>query len=81
MGVLKIYSKFTGEHPCRSVISINLQSNVIETTLRHGCSPVNLKHIFRTLFTKNVFILKKTYNLQLTSTASKIMRYKIIMKK
>ena len=23
--VLKIYSKFTGEHPCRSVVSIQLQ--------------------------------------------------------
>ena len=26
-GVLKICSKFTGEHPCRSAISIKLQSN------------------------------------------------------
>ena len=25
-GILKIYSKFTGEHPCRSVISIKLSS-------------------------------------------------------
>ena len=30
------------QYPCRSVI-----------TLRHGCSPVNLLHIFRTPFTKN----------------------------
>ena len=30
-----------------------LQSNFIEITLRHGCSPVNLLHIFRTLFPKN----------------------------
>ena len=44
--VLKICSKFTGEHSCRSAISI-------ETTLRHGCSPVNLLHIFRTPFLKN----------------------------
>ena len=29
-------SKFTGEHPCLSAISINLQSNFIEITLRHG---------------------------------------------
>ena len=29
------------------------QSNVIEITLRHGCSPVNLLHIFRTPFPKN----------------------------
>ena len=51
--VLKICSKFTGEHPCRSVISIKLQSNLIEITLRHECSAVNLPHVFRTLFTKN----------------------------
>ena len=25
----------------------------INFTLRHGCSPVNLLHIFRTLFSKN----------------------------
>ena len=30
-----------------------LQSNFIEITLRHGCSPVSLLHIFRTPFTKN----------------------------
>ena len=30
-----------------------VQSNFIEITLRHGCSPVNLLHIFRTLFLKN----------------------------
>ena len=35
-GVLKICSKFTGEHPCKKVISIKLQSNFIEITLRHG---------------------------------------------
>ena len=46
-GVLKIYSKCTGEHPCQSVISIKLQINFIEITLQHGCSPVNLLHIFR----------------------------------
>ena len=28
-------------------------SNFIEITLRHGCSPVNLPHIFRTPFPKN----------------------------
>ena len=52
--VLKIYSKFTGEHPCRSVISIKLQCNLTETTLLHGCSSVNLLHIFRTSFPKNI---------------------------
>ena len=52
-GVLKICSKFTGEHPCRSVISIKLQNNFIEIALRRGCSPVNLLHIFRTPFPQN----------------------------
>ena len=52
-GVLKICSKFTGGHPCRSVISIKLQSNFVETTPRHGFSPVNLLHIFWTSFSKN----------------------------
>ena len=52
-GVLKIWSKFTGEHPCRSVISVKLQSNFIEITLWHGCSPINLLHILRTPFPRN----------------------------
>ena len=29
------------------------QSNFIEITFQHGCSPVNLLHIFRTLIPKN----------------------------
>ena len=52
-GVLKICSKVTGEHPCRSAISIKLLCNFIKIALRHGCSPVNLLHIFRTPFLKN----------------------------
>ena len=52
-GVLKIHSKFTGERPCQSAISVKLQSNFIEITLRYGCSPVNLLHIFRTPSLKN----------------------------
>ena len=51
--VLKICSKFTGEHPCRSVISIKLLSNFIEIALRHGFSHVNLLHIFTTPFPRN----------------------------
>ena len=51
--VLKICSKFTGEPPCRSVISIKLLCNFIEITLRHGCSHVNLLHISRTPFSEN----------------------------
>ena len=42
-GVLKICNKFTGEHPCRSAISIKLQGNFI----------VNLLHIFGSPFPKN----------------------------
>ena len=54
-GVLKICSKFTREHPCRSTISIKFQSNFIEITLRHRCSSVTLLHIFRTPFLNNAF--------------------------
>ena len=32
---------------------VALQSNFIETTLRHGCSPENLLLIFRTPFSEN----------------------------
>ena len=52
-GVPKIWSKFTGEHPCRSVVSIKLLCNFIEIALPHACSPVNLPHIFRSSFLKN----------------------------
>ena len=55
-GVLKIYNKFTAEHPCQSMISgvkvLKLLCNFIEVALRHGCSSVNLMHIFRTPFHK-----------------------------
>ena len=52
---LRTSNKFTGEHPWRSVISIKLQSNFFEITLRHGCCPVNLQHIFRTSFHNNTY--------------------------
>ena len=52
-GVLKICSKFTGEHPCQSAISIKLLRKFIEIALWHGCSQVNLLDIFRTPFLKN----------------------------
>ena len=54
-GVLKICSKFTGEHPCRNVTLIKLLSNFIEITLRHKCSPVNLLYIFRITFSENTY--------------------------
>ena len=57
----KCFKKYCQKQPCRGVlkkrcsgvISINFQSNFIEITLRHGCSPVNFLHIFRTPFPKN----------------------------
>ena len=54
-GVLKICSKFTGEHPCQNVMSIKLLCNFIEIVLRHGCSAVDLLHIFRRPFYKNTY--------------------------
>ena len=53
--VLKTCCKFTGEHSCPSVVSIKLLCNFIEITFRYGCSPVNLLHIFRTPFPKNIY--------------------------
>ena len=50
---LKICSEFTGEHPCWSVISIKLLCRCIKTKLRHGCSPIDLLHIFRAPLPKN----------------------------
>ena len=48
-----VRSKFAGEHPYRSAISIRLQINFIEITLWYVCSPVSLLHIFRSSFPKN----------------------------
>ena len=39
---------------CWNAISIKLLCNFIEITLRHGCSPANSLHIFRTPFLKNI---------------------------
>ena len=51
-------------------------SNFVEITLRHGCSPVNLLHIFRTPFFKNTsglkpWILYTLINIDLASYMSK----------
>ena len=46
-------------------ISIKLQSNFIEITLQHGCSPANLLHLFRTRFLENTsgqLLLQKLTN-------------------
>ena len=47
---LKSCGNFTGVHPCRSAISIKLQS----VFSWNGCSPVNLWHIIRTPFPKKL---------------------------
>ena len=59
-GVLKIYSKFTGEHPCWIVLC-----NFIEITIRHGCYPVNLLHVFWTPFHNKTYrrLLLKNYRM------------------
>ena len=55
-GVLKICSKFTGEHPWQSLILIKLKNSFIAITLWHRCFPGNLLHILRTpFFTKHLW--------------------------
>ena len=55
-GLLKICSKVTVDHPWQSATSIKLQSNCIEITRWHGCSPVNWLHLFRTPFPRNTSV-------------------------
>ena len=52
---MKTCCKLTGEHPCRSEISVKLERNFIKTALQHGCSPVNLLHFFSKRLPKNTF--------------------------
>ena len=68
---LKMCSKFTGEHPCRSVISIKLLCNFIEFALQYGCCSINLMHIFRTLMESCFYALY--YLLLIASTENKIL--------
>ena len=49
-----ILQRCTGEDSCSRAISMKLQSHFIEIPLRPRCSPVNLLHIFRTLFPNNI---------------------------
>ena len=73
--VLEICSKFKGEHPCRSAISIKLLYNFIEITLRLGRSPENLQHIFQPLFPKNTpgwLLLSMVWCNKLKKTSKKI---------
>ena len=45
---------FRGILILKSAISIKLQSSFIEITLQHGCSTVNLLHVFITPLHKNI---------------------------
>ena len=74
-GFLKICSKFTGEHPCWSVISIKLQSNFIEIALPHRCFPINLLHNIRTPIKKNTFeklLLRRSFSRSVCRTLQNI---------
>ena len=52
--VLKIYSKFTREHPCLSVVSMKFLYSFIEIIYGMGFL-VNFQHISITPFYKNTF--------------------------
>ena len=46
-------------------LNLKLLYNFIEIALRHGCSPVNLLHVFKTLLYKNTYgglLLYKDYD-------------------
>ena len=51
-----VYQKTPSRHVLRKRCSKNMQQicNFIEITLQHGCSTVNLLHIFRTPFHENI---------------------------
>ena len=66
-GVLKICSKFTGEHPCRSVISIKFQSNFIKIALRFSCK---IAACFQKTFSsENIWWAASDYSLPLDVTS------------
>ena len=52
---LQLYSKFTGEHTCGSVIQIKLVSNFTELTFLYGRFAVYFLHICRTFFEENLW--------------------------
>ena len=61
--VQKTCYKFTGEHPCRSVISIKLLCIFIEMALWRRCYHVNLLHLY--FIRKNKKNLVKTHFMDL----------------
>ena len=81
-GILKICCKFTKERSCRNAISIKFLCNFIEITLWHGCSPVNLLHIFRTTFSRNTsgWLLLDILTATLTLTEKLVIKIKNLLK-
>ena len=64
------YNRLSIGYVKKVLLTLTLQSNFIEITLRHGCSRVNLLHIFRAPFLKNTYgrlLLKISINLQMVS--------------
>ena len=78
-GVLKICSKFAGDYHCQSVVSVKLLCNFIEITLWHGCSTVNLLHIFRTPFLRNTSWWLLLYLEDLIEIPQKFLQYREII--
>ena len=62
--------------PMPKELAINLQRNFFEITLRHGCSPANLLHIFRTPLPRNtsVWLLLKILILWIELQTNKIQK-------
>ena len=50
-GVLRNFAKFSGKHLRQSLFFNKVAGSAF--ALRHGCSPVNLRYIFRISFPKN----------------------------
>ena len=53
--VLKICSKFSGDHPRQSAITMKLQSSIIEIPLRHRCYPAYFQNLFLRTFLEYCF--------------------------
>ena len=62
-GVLKMCSKFTGEHPCRSAISITLLCNFIDAFVSEICHPLEEQNIIN--LAQSQFDHLKNLNLQI----------------
>ena len=75
-GVLKICSKFRGEHPYWSGISIKLKHLYWNHTLA-WCSPVELLHIFRTPFLQKTSGRLFLYMVDIQSIHSSYQRFRI----